>query len=122
MTQFPSALTSLLPLAGAVALTVQGIRRIAVARRTAPKGAAPQPAPRPKEPLPPPAPGRAARKPAPDHQCQGCGTTIPARDTECAFCALEKGARTDRRALLRHWLVFVAVMAVVFAFGWLITP
>lgn len=115
MTQMTTALTSLLPAAGAVALAVTGIRRMT--RASTPRAAPPQP----KE-MPAAAPP-ARRKPAPDVICAGCGTDIPARDTYCAICERE---RADKTGMLRttalHWLILMAMIGAFVGVGLLISP
>lgn len=115
MTEMTTALTSLLPAAGAVALAVQGIRRMTKA--STPRAAPPQP----KElPAAPPA---ARRRPAPDVICAGCGTDIPAGMTYCAIC---ENARADKTGMLRttalHWLVLMAMIGAFVGIGLLISP
>jgi hypothetical protein len=115
MAQVATALASLLPVAGAVALTVQGVRRMRRARAEPAR-----PAPRPIEPRIP-EPARAA--PRPDGQCIGCGTAIPARRTHCALCEREAaGQEFPVSTMLGHWLVFLAVMTVIIGGGWLLSP
>ena len=116
MTQVSSALASLLPVAGAVALTVQGLRRM-MRSRAEPVRAAP---PQPKEP---PAPARRHRTAHPDGLCASCGTAVPARATRCAACArAESGQEFSSLTMLGHWLVFLAVMTVIIGGGWLLSP
>jgi hypothetical protein len=116
MAQVATALASLLPVAGAVALTVQGIRRM---RRSRAEPARPAP-PRPIEPRSP-EPARGA--PRPDGHCAGCGTAIPARRTHCALCEREAaGQEFPVSTMLGHWLAFLAVMTVIIGGGWLLSP
>jgi hypothetical protein len=117
MTQMTTALTSLLPAAGAVALAVQGIRRMTKASASTPRAAPPQP----KE-LPAAVPA-ARRSSAPDGICAGCGTDIPARMTYCAIC---ERAGADKTGMLwttaLHWLVLMAMIAAFIGIGLLISP
>lgn len=117
MTQFPMALASLLPVAGAVALTVQGLRRMAARDRSAPAA----PPPQAKEPPPPPT--KTSRRPPPDGTCRTCGTSIPGRNTRCASCErAEAGTTNSGWTTLAHWLVFLAVMTAIIGAGWLVSP
>jgi hypothetical protein len=122
MAQLSTALMSLLPVAGAVALTVQGLRRRAARSRSAPAHMqAPIAPPRAKEPPPPPP--RAGRAPQPDGACSACGTAIPARTTQCTACErAAAGADTSAWTTLAHWLVFLAVMTAIIGAGWLVAP
>ena len=116
MPQVTSALASLLPVAGAIALTVQGARR-----RTRDRGGASNPPPQPIEPPVPPV--RARREAAPDGTCTGCGTSIPARRTRCATCERTiAGQGASSLATALQWLVFVAVMSAIIGAGWLLSP
>jgi hypothetical protein len=117
MPQVTSALASLLPLAGAVALTAQGIRRMARARNAAP----PPPVMQPKEPPAPPARGR--RAPLPDVACAACGTSIPAKTTHCASCArAAAGPDASPGATALHWLLVLAGLGLVMGAGWFLSP
>jgi hypothetical protein len=113
-----SALSSLLPLAGAIALTVQGIRRLARSRNAEPS----LPIMQPKEPVAPPA-RTARRAPLPDVACADCGTSIPAGTTRCAPCArAEAGPDATLRTTALHWLFLVGALAAVIGAGWFMSP
>ena len=117
MTEMTTALTSLLPAAGAVALAVTGIRRMTRGAASTPRAAPPQP----KE-MPVAAP--AGRRPAaPDGVCAGCGTDVPARETLCAICERE---RADKAGMMRttalHWLILMAMIGAFVVLGVLISP
>jgi hypothetical protein len=114
-----SALASLVPLVGAVALTIQGTRRLlSKSRDTGPARAI---VPQPVEIAPPPK--AAARRPRerPDGICPECGTSIPPSERICAACERKGGASVSRRALLLNWLVFVAMTGAIFGAGWLLS-
>jgi len=116
MTQVTTALVSLIPIAGAVALTVQGLRRMKRSRPL-PASAAP---PRPKEPA---APVSRPRQSQPDTLCAGCGTAVPAQRTRCAICErVHEGQEFSLRTMAVHWLVFLAVMTAIIGAGWLLSP
>ena len=116
MPQVTTALASLLPVAGAVALTVQGLRRM---RRSAPVSAPAEP-PRAKEPV---APAPRRRQSLPDGLCAGCGTAIPARTSLCTACArAAAGQEFSPLVMAGHWLVFLAVMTAIIGAGWLLSP
>jgi hypothetical protein len=111
------ALASLLPVAGAVALTVQGFRR---RKRAEPRPRTATP-PRPIEPTEP-AP-RERRAPRPDGLCQSCGTSVPPRAALCAVCARqEAGAGNSPRTTALHWLFFLLTMTAIIGAGWLVSP
>jgi hypothetical protein len=117
MPQITSAFASLLPVAGALALTAQGIRRMARSRDAEPS----RPVMQPKEPAAPPA--RARRAPLPDTACAVCGTSIPGGTTHCAPCeraAAGPDATLGTTAL--HWLGLVGLLGVVIGVGWLLSP
>lgn len=117
MAQVASALASLLPVAGAVALTVQGIRRRTRARTDERR----RPVMQPKEPVAPPP--RARRAPPPDAACATCGTAIPGGTTRCAPCArAAAGPDATLGATLVHWLLLIGGLALVIGTGWLLTP
>lgn len=117
MTQTTTALMSLLPAAGAVALAVQGFRRM-IKTTGAPASPAP---PQPREPQAAVAP--ATRSAGPRGVCAGCGTEIHPRLTYCAFCEREKvDMPVSLRTTALHWLVFVAMMGATIGVGWLISP
>ncbi len=117
MPQVSTALMSLLPLAGAVALTVQGLRRLARPR----DAAASRPVPQPIEPPAPPL--RPRRQSAADGTCTGCGTSVPARASLCATCERKAAGQENSTATtLLHWLVFIAAMSAVIGTGWLLSP
>ncbi len=117
MTQTTTALMSLLPAAGAVALAFRGFRCII---KTLGAPACPVP-PQPREPQAAVAPAR--RSPASDGVCAGCGAEIHARLTYCAFCEREKvDDGSSLRTTALHWLVFVAMMAGTIGVGWLVSP
>jgi hypothetical protein len=119
MPHVTSALVSLLPLAGAVALTVQGLRR-----RTRATAGDSRVASQPPQPIEPPAPpARARRAAAPDSTCAGCGTSIPARTTHCATCDRTiAGQEHSSWTTVLHWLVFIAVMSAIIGTGWFLSP
>jgi hypothetical protein len=74
--------------------------------------------PPPIAPAPPPV--AAAEEEA---ACATCGLSLPATETECAFCVNTRAAKdTPTAQLLRHWLVFILAMLAVFGAGWLLTP
>jgi hypothetical protein len=116
-----SALGSLLPLAGAVALTIQGLRRI-LSRRT---GDSLPPAP-PLQPIEVPDPTRRASSPkkaVPDGTCTACGTSVPGGQTVCAACDRRAaGAANSAANTAVHWLVFLAVMSAIIGAGALLSP
>jgi hypothetical protein len=117
MTQFSTALVSLLPVAGAVALTVHGLRRRMRADPRPPSASPPRPIEAP------PATPRQARAPRPDGNCHACGTSVPPRTALCAVCErTEAGAGNSLRATALHWLVFVAAMTAIIGAGWLVSP
>jgi hypothetical protein len=116
-----TALSSLLPLAGAVALTVQGVRRLH-ARRSADSGPRPLP-PQPKEIPEPEKRIPRARKTVPDGTCAECGTSVPGRQTLCTPCERRHaGAANSAATTALHWLVFLAVMSAIMGAGWLVAP
>jgi hypothetical protein len=116
MTQVTTALASLLPVAGAVVLTVQGLRRMTRARDPAAPAAPPQA----KEPVAA-VPGR--RKPLPDGVCTSCGTAVPPRKALCTACERkEAGMEFSLRTMAAHWIVFIAVMTAIIGIGWLASP
>ncbi|MGI1663415.1 hypothetical protein ACRDNQ_14335 [Palleronia sp. KMU-117] len=114
-----SALSSLVPLAGAVALTIQGTRRLFR------KPSDPRPArsvvPQPIEVPPPMKAAARPRKERPDGTCPECGTSIPNGERVCAICERKAAATGVTRSLLLHWLVFTVMMVVIFGGGWLLT-
>lgn len=117
MSQVPSAFASLLPAAGALALTAQGFRRFMRSRGAEPS----QPVMQPKEPEAKPA--RARRAPLPDVACADCGTSIPAGTTLCASCArAEAGSGASMRTTALHWIIFLGILAAVIGGGWLFLP
>jgi hypothetical protein len=117
MTQVSTALASLLPVAGAVALTVQGVRRMSRARDQTSPAMPPQPK------VPSAAAMAPRRQPPPDGVCAGCGTAIPARAARCAICErAQAGQGNSLWSTALHWLVFVLVMSAIMGIGWLITP
>jgi hypothetical protein len=116
MTQVTTALASLLPVAGAVALTVQGLRRM----RRSQSRPAPAAPPQPREPV---APAPRPRQTPQDGLCTSCGTAIPARRTRCAACErAEAGQEFSLGTMAAHWLVFLAVMTAIIGAGWLLSP
>jgi predicted nucleic acid-binding Zn ribbon protein len=114
-----SALSSLLPLAGAIALIYQGVARTR-ARRASGRHTY-TPPPQPKE-IPDAAPRRHV-KVVPDTTCAHCGTSIPGRDTLCAPCdrALAREPRATRATVL-SWLAFAAIMGAAIGAGVLLSP
>lgn len=74
--------------------------------------------------VPPPlAPAQAPAKDRGEALCVTCGLSLPATETECAFCTHARAAGSNSTAqLLRHWLVFLAVMLAVFGAGWIVAP
>ena len=112
-----AALTGLLPIVGAVALLVKGAARLRARSRHA--SCVP---PQPKEhALSGPSPSR-QRKPLPDVSCERCGTSIPGTDTLCPFCEREReGAGPPARGTALNWLAFIALMAVIFGVGALLS-
>jgi hypothetical protein len=114
-----SALASLVPLVGAVALTIQGTRRLLSKPRDT--GPAPAAAPQPVQIAPPPK--AAARRPRerPDGICPECGTSIPPSERICAACERRGGAPGSWRALLLNWLAFAAMTGAIFGVGWLVS-
>jgi predicted nucleic acid-binding Zn ribbon protein len=115
-----SALAGLIPLAGAVALTIQGTRRLVAKSREA--RSSPSPVPQPIEIAPPPKAAPPHLRQRPDGICPECGTTIPARERICAACERKTSATGVNRQLLLHWLVFALMMGAIFGAGWLIAP
>jgi hypothetical protein len=116
MTQVTTALASLLPVAGAVALTVQGLRRMKRARVST----APATPPQAKEPV---VPVRARRQHLPDGVCADCGTAVPPRRARCTACERRAaGMEFSVWTMAAHWLVFVAVMSAIIGIGWLASP
>lgn len=116
-----SAFASLLPLVGAAALTVQGIRRLR-AGRNAGRATLSAP-PRPIEVPDPERPRPRSRTALPDGACTCCGTSIPARETLCTACERKSESATNSAATTAlHWLVFVAVMTAIIGGGWLLSP
>ena len=116
-----SALGSLLPLAGAIALTIQGLRRI-LSRRTRdslPSGPPPQP-------IEVPDPTRRVRTPkaaVPDGFCADCGTSVPGGRTVCAACERRAaGAANAPTTTALHWLVFLVVMSAIIGAGAYLSP
>jgi hypothetical protein len=76
-------------------------------------------APPPIAPAPPPL----AEEEEDEALCVTCGLSLPATETECAFCAHARAAKGNSAAqLLRHWLVFLLAMLAVFGAGWIIAP
>lgn len=58
-----------------------------------------------------------------DALCVTCGLSLPAWETECAFCAHARAAQSNSMPqLLRHWLVFILTMLAIFGAGWMIAP
>jgi hypothetical protein len=114
-----SALAGLVPLVGAVALTIQGTRRLLSKPRDA--GPAPAAVPQPIEIASPPKTAIRHRPARPDGTCPDCGTSIPARERICAACERKSGASGSMRALLLNWLVFAAMMGAIFGVGWLVS-
>jgi hypothetical protein len=120
MTQFTTALMSLLPLAGAVALTVQGVRRMSRPGGR-PPSAPSAPPPRPIEPEAV-APGP-MRRPRPDGACRDCGTAVPQREPLCAVCERKAASAGENLwTTVLHWLVFLVTMTAIILTGWLVSP
>lgn len=112
-----TALASLLPLAGAVALTI--FNRIATGRASTDEPrAAP---PRAKE-MPDPAkrPSR-SKQSMPDDTCTGCGTSIPARETLCALCARKADGAVSAGRTTALRLVLLGTMTAIIGSGWLLS-
>jgi hypothetical protein len=117
MPQVTSALASLLPAAGAIALIAQGIGRKSRSRSGEPS----RPIMQPKEPVAPPT--RARRAPLPDVACAACGTSIPAGTTHCAPCArTAAGPDATLRSTALHWLFLLGSLGAVIGAGWLLSP
>lgn len=114
-----SALAGLVPLIGAVALTIQGTRRLL----SKPRDGRPSPAavPQPIEVAPPPKAAPRRPRARPDGVCPDCGTTIPAHESICAACERKAGSPGVTRALLLNWLVFTLMMGAIFGGGWILS-
>lgn len=123
MSTTASALSSLLPLAGAIALTFQGIRRLR-ARRDASRAAPTVLPPRPIEVPGPdrPRPRPRSKTPLPDAACERCGTSIPGHERLCSPCERRiDGAGNSAASTALHWLVFVGTMSAIIGIGWLLS-
>jgi hypothetical protein len=117
MTQVSTALVSLLTVAGALSLTVQGVRRMTKARDQALPAMPPQPREPPSVAMTP------RRQPPPDGVCTSCGTAIPARALRCAVCERTQAGQVDSLwTTALHWLVFVLVMSAIIGAGGLLSP
>ena len=56
--------------------------------------------------------------------CATCGTEVPAYETNCAICERAAAARLSRATgkTLVHWMIFLAVMTVIMAGGYALSP
>lgn len=115
-----ATLTTLLPLAGAIALTIKGVGRMSARRASQDQPRASPP--RPQE-MPYPT-GRSPRqkKSVPDGSCEICGTSVPARETLCALCERKAvGPVKSSWTTALNWLVLLGTMTTIIGGGWLLS-
>lgn len=116
MPTISTSIAGIIPLAGALALTLKGLVRIWGKRDRVPY----------VPPQPKMAPGTSAsieRRPKLGAACQDCGTAIPCSDRLCQPCArARQGVPPPPWQTAVHWLVFIAAMGIVFGVGAIFMP